>query len=92
MELGYCEERVLERPALERWWDRLLDQDARLSAALQFTDGRWRQLAKIVAHSGDAVFWLAGQRLRSCWERPSGKRWRYGWWGPSSARVSWLAG
>lgn len=45
------------------WWD------VRLSAALRL-DGRWRFLAKVVAHSGDAVFWLAGAAVAFLWGTP----------------------
>ncbi len=61
MEFVYCEEQGLDRkPVLGRWWDHWLYRDAHLSAAMRLTKKRWRTLAKVVAHSGDAVFWLAG--------------------------------
>ncbi len=48
-------------------------RDARLSAALRLADGRWRLLAKVVAHSGDAVFWLAAAALALLWRTPFGR-------------------
>lgn len=58
---------------LPRWWDRWLSRDVHLSAALRLTDGRWRALAKVVAHSGDAVFWLAGAAVAFLWGTPLGQ-------------------
>jgi len=40
-------------------WARLSRWDEGLSASFRLADGRWRRPAKIVAHSGGAIFWLA---------------------------------
>jgi len=60
MELAYTEKAApLRCPEGEGGWARLSHWDAGLSASLRLADNRWRRLGKMVAHSGDAIFWLA---------------------------------
>ncbi len=46
-------------------WDRLLDLDARLSAQMRVAErpGLLRNVAAVLAHSGDSWFWWAGLAL-----------------------------
>jgi len=60
MELAYTEKTAsLRCPERGGVWARLSRWDESLSASLRLVDNRWRRPAKIVAHSGDAIFWLA---------------------------------
>ncbi len=60
MELAYTEKTArLRCPERGGVWAQLSCWDAELSASLRLTEERWRRLVKGVAHSGDAVFWLA---------------------------------
>lgn len=61
--LAVGEIRAVCGPSLRREWERWLCLDVRLSAVLRVADGRWRPWVKVVAHSGDAVFWLIGAAL-----------------------------
>lgn len=71
--MGISSVQSVKSVVLPRWWDRWLWWDVRLSAALRLTDGRWRALARVVAHSGDAVFWLAGALVAFLWGTPLGQ-------------------
>jgi len=74
MELAYTEKTArLRCPERGDVWARLSHWDAGLSASLRLTEERWRRLVKGVAHSGDAVFWLAAAAMMFLLGTPTGQ-------------------